>query len=83
VAPVPQPDRGNAEEQGQGVIELGLSDFNLHIKQDYDGFQYFVFFHLSHTNRNYSTAGKELTPEQCTASVMSYIAQVVREAVAE
>jgi hypothetical protein len=64
------------------MIELGLSDFNLHIKQDIDGFQYFAFFHLERTNRNYSTAGKELTPEQCTASTMSYIAQVVREAVA-
>jgi hypothetical protein len=63
--------------------DLGLTYYSLTIDYKQGAFVYTLHFSLLATNGLYSTRGTAATPQQCIDQATSYIAQVVREAVAE
>ena len=63
------------------MTDLGITDFRLEIEQRGERFIYRVYFTLTATGGSYSSSGGAESPMQCFDFVMSYLAEIVREAV--
>jgi hypothetical protein len=64
------------------MIDLGITDYELKIEQRGTVFAYRLYFTLLATTRQYLTKGEAETPLQCWMHAESYVARIVREAVA-